>query len=63
MTAGQRPKRRARKKWTDAEIRSEAAKSPTRGEFKKNSNGAYMAAWRRGLLDELMPPDSRFFHK
>ena len=41
------------KKWTLDELKREARKYKTRGEFQKNNPRAYKAGWRRNLLNEI----------
>ena len=40
-------------KWTDEKIREEASKFKTKSEFRENNLGAYKAAWKRGILDDV----------
>ena len=40
-------------KWTKETISKEAKKYKTRSEFQTKSNGAYKAAWKLGILDEV----------
>lgn len=40
-------------KWTNEKLRLEALKYTTRTEFSKFSKAAYMAAWKKGILDEI----------
>lgn len=40
-------------KWTEEKIRAEAAKYPTKVEFKRGSYGAYQVACRLKLIDQL----------
>lgn len=40
-------------KWTEETLRLEALKFDTKSEFQKNAKGAYLAAYRRGLLDTI----------
>ena len=50
----ERPTRPTRPtKWTELAIREEALKYSTRNEFKKASNGAYTAARRLGIYEEV----------
>jgi hypothetical protein len=39
--------------WTDEKLAAEASKYATRAAFKQSSSGAYDAAWKRGILDEI----------
>ena len=48
------------RKWTNEEIRLEASKYKTRGEFSKQSRAAYIVAWKRSMLDELGLPSSKW---
>jgi len=45
--------KQARKKWTFEEIAAEAAKFDSRAAFASESNRAYNAAWRQGILDQV----------
>jgi len=40
-------------RWTNDAIFAEASKYETRGEFRKAAPGAYKAAWRRKILDQV----------
>ncbi|TMV06322.1 hypothetical protein FGK63_14280 [Ruegeria sediminis] len=54
--------RKRRKKYTKDELRQIAAKYATRTEFQNNAASAYMAAWRRDILDEIAPASRRGAH-
>lgn len=41
--------------WDDDAIRAVASKYQYRNDFFLGNRGAYIAAWRRGMLDELLP--------
>ncbi len=40
-------------KWTEDMLATEAMKYKTRSDMQKNSKGAWIAAWRRGILDDI----------
>lgn len=42
-----------KRKWTLEAVKKEAKKYQSRGELQKKNQGAYLAAWRNGWLDEL----------
>lgn len=45
-----------RPKYTPEELRQIAAQYESRTEFQHADNAAYMAAWRRGIIDDICPP-------
>jgi hypothetical protein len=45
--------RQGRSVWSEEDLITEALKYKTRGEFDIKSNGAYKAAYRHGILDEI----------
>lgn len=51
-----------RKKFTEEELRQIAAKYASRTEFQNNESSAYMAAWRRGIIDKICPPSRAGAH-
>lgn len=42
-----------RRKWTEEDLRAEASKFSSRGQFQKKALGAYLAARKRGLLEDI----------
>ena len=52
-------------KWTKPKLQKEANKYKTRVEFRKKSSGAYDAAWKKNLMDELFKnhPNQGHSHK
>lgn len=55
--------RKRRQKYTEEELRRIAARYMTRTDFKNgDDSSAYMAAWRRGIIDEICQPSRRGKH-
>jgi len=46
-------------KWTPEKLKDEASKYNTQQEFLKNSPAAYHSAYRKGMLDDLIPKTPR----
>ncbi|MDO6480957.1 hypothetical protein [Shimia thalassica] len=55
--------RKRRQKYTVEELRQIAGRYMSRTDFKNgDDSSAYMAAWRRGLIDEICPPSRQGKH-
>ena len=46
-------------KWTYDVCREIALKTKSRHEFRQKSNGAYIASWQKGWLDDFFPPKKK----